>query len=87
MSREALQKLQRLSKYEKRSNRYFVLDHKKGSENLSSRFEPKISLILFEAGLLFTLVAGPILQVEIEAQICKLDSASSILPVLLVANE
>jgi len=31
-------------------NRYFVSDRKKGSENRSSRFEPKIFLIFFSRG-------------------------------------
>jgi len=34
-----------------------------------------------------TTTTGPILQVEIEAQICKLNSASFILPILSVAVE
>jgi len=50
MSRGALQKLQRRSSYEKRSKLVLCTKSKKGSENLSSRFEPKISWIVFSEG-------------------------------------
>ena len=47
MSCGALQKLQRRSRYEKRTKVVFCTNSKKGLENRSSRFEPKISLISF----------------------------------------
>ena len=49
MSCGALQKLQRLSRYIKRTvtEQIFCRDQEKGSKDQYSRFEPKISLILF----------------------------------------
>jgi len=43
MSRGSLQKLQRRNRHEKRPKIVFCTRSKKGSENRSSRFEPKIS--------------------------------------------
>ena len=50
MSRGALQKLHSRSSYEKRTKVVFYTSSKKGLENRSSRFEPKISLISFSRG-------------------------------------
>ena len=56
MSRGALQKLQRRSRYEKRNKLVFCTESKKGLEIRSSRFEPKISWISFSR------VSGPLLN-------------------------
>jgi len=50
MSRGALQKLHRRSRYEKQTKLVFCTQSKKGSENRSSHFEPKISWIFFSRG-------------------------------------
>jgi len=50
MCRGALQKLHRRSRYEKRTKLVFCTQSKKGSENQSSHFEPKISWISFSRG-------------------------------------
>jgi len=50
MSRGTWQKLQRWSKYGKWTKLVFCTSSKKVSENRSSRFEPKISLISFSRG-------------------------------------
>jgi len=50
MSCGALQKLQRRSRYEKRTKVVFCTSPKKGLQNRSSRFEPQISLISFSRG-------------------------------------
>jgi len=50
MSRGALQKLHRRGRYKKRTKLVFCTQSKKGSENRSSRFEPKISWISFSRG-------------------------------------
>jgi len=50
MSRGALQKLQRRSRYEKRTKVIFCTTSKKGLENRSSRFEPGFSLISISRG-------------------------------------
>jgi len=58
MSRGALQKLHRRSRFEKRTKLVCCTQSKKGSENRSSRFEPKISWISFSRG------SGPPLKKE-----------------------
>ena len=58
MSRGALQKLQRRSRYSKQTKLVFCTRYKEGSENRSSRFEPKISLISSSRG------SGPPLRVD-----------------------
>ena len=50
MSRGALQKMLRRSRYGNRTEQIFCTKSKKGSENRSSRFEPKILLISFSRG-------------------------------------
>ena len=50
MSRGALQKMLRRRRYEKRTEQIFCTRSEKWSENRSSRFEPKILLILFLRG-------------------------------------
>jgi len=50
MSRGALQKLNRRSRYEKWTKLVLCTQSKKGSENRSSRFEPKILWISFSRG-------------------------------------
>ena len=50
MSRGALQELHRRSMYEKRTKIVFCTQSKKGSENRSSHFEPKITWISFSRG-------------------------------------
>jgi len=50
MSRGALQKMLRRSRYEKRTEQIFCSRSEKWSENRSSRFEPKIVLISFSRG-------------------------------------
>jgi len=50
MSRGALQKILRRSRYEKRTKQTFFTRSEKWSENWSSRFEPKILLISFSRG-------------------------------------
>jgi len=58
MSRGALQKLHRRSRYEKRIKLVFCTQSKKGSENQSSHFEPKIPWISCSRG------SGPPLILE-----------------------
>ena len=50
MSRGALQKMLRRSRYEKRTEQIFCTRSEKWSENRSSRFGPKILLISFSRG-------------------------------------
>jgi len=56
MSRGALQKMLRRSRYEKRTKQIFCTRSEKWSENRSSRFQPKILLVSFSR------VSGPPLR-------------------------
>jgi len=58
MSRGALQKMLRRSRYEERTEQIFCTRSETWSENRSSRFEPEILLISFSRG------SGPPLKVE-----------------------
>jgi len=86
MSRGALQKLQRRSRYEKRTNVVFCTSSKKASESRSSRFETKMLSISFSRGSGSLLIAigtanptwGDIFECCVKAQSSKLEHLFSL---------